>query len=175
MSPSHGLNVLAHGASLVAVTAAMAVMGTAVVVAATWEGTWPGQCEGMRGGAGQGGAKREGSEGGTVEGANGAPMIGPFCAVDTHEKEIHVKGNTHEMHMLIFKNSENLSMAVACEIHSMKRAGHVCMAGTRKFEVDFLFRRWNGTTSPGTQLHAHLYFCVCPPAHAPSLCSAQPR
>ena len=41
------------------------------------------------GGAGRGEAR--GKRGARVEGANGTPMIGPFCAVDTREKEIHVK------------------------------------------------------------------------------------
>ena len=77
-----------------------------------------------RGGAGWGGVgwggvgwdKAQGKRGGVVKGANGTPMIGLFCAVDTCE-----------MHMLVFKNSENLS--VACEICSMKRAGHARVAG----------------------------------------------
>jgi len=42
---------LGRGASLVAVAAAMALTGTAVAVVATWEGAWPGRCEGVRGGA----------------------------------------------------------------------------------------------------------------------------
>ena len=165
LSPSHGLNVLVHGALLVVVAAAMAVTGMAVAVAATWEGAWPGRCKGMQGRAGRGGVKREGSRGGTVEGANGSLMISLFCAMDTRE-----------MHMLIFKNSENPSaVAMACEICSMKWAGHAHVAGTRKFiEVNFLFRRQNGTTSPGTWLHVHSRFCACPPVRAPSLCSAWP-
>ena len=52
LSPSHRLNALARSTSLVAATAAMAAMGTAVAVMEMSEGTWPGECEGVRGGAG---------------------------------------------------------------------------------------------------------------------------
>ncbi len=48
------------------------------------------------GGAGRGEAR--GKRGAQVEGTNGAPMIGLFCAVDTRE-----------MHVLIFKNSDSES------------------------------------------------------------------
>ena len=71
LSPSHGLIGSAYGASLVSAAAAMAVTGTAVAVMATWEGAWPGGCEGVRGGAG-GCAGEAGVC--AVEGADGAAM-----------------------------------------------------------------------------------------------------
>ena len=50
---SHGLIGSVYGALLVLAAVAMAVTGTAVVVIATWEGTWPEGCEGMWGRAGR--------------------------------------------------------------------------------------------------------------------------
>jgi len=50
--PSHRLIGSVYGTSLVSAAAAMAVIGIAVAVMATWEGAWPGGCEGMQGRAG---------------------------------------------------------------------------------------------------------------------------